>query len=73
MTQVNQILFNEISKLSFDKVNKAMSFIRFLERETEPELLFDTGEEDELYEILSSGEMIDSADLLAKIKGMPND
>ena len=73
MTQANQILFNEISKLPFEKVSKAISFIRFLEQEAEPELLLDPDLEDELYGILASGDTVDSSDLLAKIKEMPND
>jgi len=73
MPQANQILFNEISKLPLEKVGKAMSFIRFLEQEKEPELLVDSIEEEELHDIIVSNETIDSLELLNKIKALPND
>ena len=73
MSQVNQILFNRISKLPIEKVGKAMSFIRFLEQEEEPELLIDAVEEDELYSVMELDETIDSSELLAKIEALPND
>ena len=73
MPQANQILYNEISKLPLEKVGKAISFIRFLEQEQEPKLLLETTEENELYGILNSSEMINSSELLAKIKEMPDD
>ena len=73
MIQYNQKLYNEILKLPIEKVDKAISFIRFLKQEQEQELILDSVEENELHEILESDEMIDSSQLFAKIKGMPND
>ena len=73
MSQANQALFNEVSKLPLEKVGKAISFIRFLEQEQEPELLLDPTEENELYSILESDDMVDSSELLAKIRELPND
>ena len=73
MSQANQMLFNEISKLPLEKVGKAISFIRFLEQESESELLIDPLEETELYDIIISGETINSSELLSKIEAMPND
>jgi hypothetical protein len=73
MPRANQLLFDEISKLSLEKVGKAISFIRFLEQEPDVELLLDSAEEDELYGILAGGETVDSDELLSKIKELPDD
>jgi hypothetical protein len=71
MQQAQNILFDRISKLPLEKVGKALSFVRYLEQEPEPELLFDPVEETELRELLDSGDFVDSSALLAKIKGLP--
>ena len=72
MTQVQHTLYNEILLLPIEKIGKAISFIRFLEQEPEPELFIDSAEENELHDILTSGETIGSSDLLVKIKALPD-
>ena len=64
-------LFDEISQLPFEKVGKALSFIRYLEQEPETELLLDLGEEAEVRELLASGDVVDSDEVFAKIKKLP--
>ena len=46
-TNVHKILFGEILKLPLEKVGKVLSFVRYLEREAETELLISTDEEDD--------------------------
>jgi hypothetical protein len=75
MEQERQILLNEISKLPFEKMGEALSFIRYLAQAPKSELLIDPIEESELRGILASGNgnFIDSSELLAKIKELPDD
>ena len=70
MSQAHEILFDEISRLPFEKVGKALSFVRYLEKEAEAELLLDPAEESELHELRVSGDFVSSSDILAKIKGL---
>ncbi|MCL2003737.1 MAG: hypothetical protein FWG72_07015 [Oscillospiraceae bacterium] len=56
MTQAHQILFDEIARLPIEKVGKAISFVRYLEQEPEQDLFIAPEEEDELLEILTSGD-----------------
>jgi len=64
------MLYDEIIKLPFEKIDKAISFIRYLEKETEQELILDEDEEDELLDILNSSDFVASSDVLSKIKGL---
>ena len=73
MTQPHRILFEEISKLPLEKVGKALSFVRYLKQEKEPELPLDPAEESELHETLTSGEMVDASQVLSKIMELPDD
>ncbi|MDR2547313.1 MAG: hypothetical protein LBC96_07380 [Lachnospiraceae bacterium] len=73
MQLTQTLLLNEISKLPIEKVDKALSFVRYLLQEPEQVLFIDSAEEAELYEILKSEDSIMSADILSMIKGLPND
>ncbi|MCL1819077.1 MAG: hypothetical protein FWG36_00310 [Oscillospiraceae bacterium] len=73
MTQAHDFLYNEVSKLPVEKVDTAISFIRFLRTQQELELLIDPVEENELHGILKSGEFIGSSEVFDKIMAMPND
>jgi len=70
---IHQKLIDEFQKLSYEKVGKALSFIRFLEQEDEPELYMSSEEEKELHDILEFEEFIDSSEMLALIEAMPDD
>jgi len=73
MEQARQLLVDEVSRLPLEKVGKALSFLRYLEQEPEPVLLIDPVEENELHELLASGDFVSSSELKAKIEAMPND
>ncbi|MDR1616262.1 MAG: hypothetical protein LBR98_04550 [Syntrophomonadaceae bacterium] len=73
MEQAQRILFKEISKLPLEKVDKALSFIRYLEQEPDTELFLEPAEEAELRALLASGDTVDAGELLPRIKGLPND
>jgi len=73
MHMQREMLVEEVARLPLEKVGKAISFIRYLERETDAELWLDPAEEAELRLALASGETVDSAELLAKIEGLPDD
>jgi len=73
MTQTQKYLCDTILKLPVDKVGKVLSFVRYLEQEPEAELFLDPVEESELYELLASGDLVDSAALLTKIRDLPDD
>ena len=73
MTQAHRFLYDEVSRLPLEKIDKAVSFIRFLEQEPEQELIFAAGEEAELRELLASDDLADANELLAKIKALPDD
>ena len=73
MTQAHESLYHEITKLPLEKVGKALSFIRYLEQEAEPELLLDPGEELELHQLLASDMLVGASEVLAKIKALPDD
>ena len=66
--EANKLLIDEISKLPFEKVGKALSFVRYLGQEIEEELFIDEVEENELHKLRESGEFINSAEMFAKIK-----
>ena len=68
MTQTHKLLFDEIAKLPFEKVGKALSFVRYLEQESEAELLLEPTEEAELHELRVSDDTVDSSEVFAKIK-----
>ena len=73
MTQEHQNLYDEISRLPYEKIGKAISYIRYLEQEAEAELSLAQDEVAELRSLLVSGEFSDSDELLAKIEALPND
>jgi hypothetical protein len=72
MTQAHRFLYDEVSRLPIEKIGKAISFIRFLEQEPEPELILAEDEESELHELLTSGDLTDATELLEKIKALPD-
>ena len=67
MSHAHKFLYDEISKLPFEKAGKALSFVRYLEQEAEIELLLDPTEEDALYALRTSGDFVDASEELAKI------
>jgi len=67
MTHAHQILYDEIVKLPPEKVGKMISFVRYLEQETDFDLFLDTSEENELYALLDSDDFVDSSSVLANI------
>ena len=73
MTQAHKSLYIEIAKLPLEKVGKALSFIRYLEQEAEPELLLDPAEELELHQLLANGSFVNASEVLEKIKALPDD
>ena len=73
MTQTHKELFNKIAGLPVEKLNIAMTFINFLEQQKESVLLIEPTEEEELRDILISGEFVGSSEIFAKIEAMPND
>jgi hypothetical protein len=73
MQQTQKLLFDEISSLPIEKIGKALSFVRYLNREPETELWLDPEEETELHTLLTSGDTVDASELIAKIKELPND
>jgi len=73
MTSAQQSLYNEIVKLPPEKLGKAMSFVRYLVQEPEPELIFSPGEEDELHALYASDDFVDAADVFEKIMRLPDD
>ena len=73
MSISHQTLINEISKLPLNKVGKALSYVRYLEQETESDIILDPDEENELYSLYASGEFVDSSDVLGKIRELPDD
>jgi len=64
---------DEASRLPIEKVGKALSFIRYLNQENEPELLLDSDEEAELHELLLSGDFVEATEVLMRIDELPND
>jgi len=72
MLQENRLLYDEIAKLPLEKIGKALSYVRYLEREVQEELFLDPAEEAGLHEILVSGDFVSSEDLFAKINRLPN-
>ena len=73
MTQGHRILLDEIVKLPVEKIGKVISFVRYLEQEAETELVLDSTEEIELYELIASGDFVDASEVLDKIKELPDD
>jgi hypothetical protein len=73
MPKINEMLLNEISRLPLEKIGKVISFVRFLEQEPEYELVLNPDEDDELYDLLDSNDVVDSSELLAKIMELPDD
>jgi len=73
MLQENRLLYEEIERLPLEKVGKALSYVRYLEKETDDELFLSLDEEKELHDLRLSDDFVSSADLLAKIQGLPND
>jgi vancomycin permeability regulator SanA len=73
MYQANKFLYDEISRLPFEKVGKALSYVRYLQKETEDELFISEEEEAELHELRQSDEFISSDEMLAKIIGLSDD
>ena len=73
MTKTHQELFDIIENLPVEKLNIAIAFLNFLKQQEEEKLFTDAAEEDELHEILASGEFISSEEMLAAIKEMPDD
>jgi hypothetical protein len=73
MTHSHKYLYDKISKLPLEKIGKALSFVRYLEQEPETELVLEPTEEDELYALLNSGNIINSSELLVRIKELPDD
>ena len=64
MSQVQDLLYNEISQLPIEKMGKVLSFVRYLKQEAEEELWLDPSEEDELHELRTSGDFVDASDVL---------
>jgi len=73
MVYAQQLLYDEIVKLPFDKVGKVLSFVRFLEQEPENDLIIERDEEDELNVFLESNDFVDSSNVLSKIEKLQND
>ena len=73
MSQIQMDLFNEVSKLPFDKVSKVLSYVRFVSQEQEEEIWIDHIEEEELNLIFESSDFVDASVVEAKIAAMPND
>ena len=73
MTHAHRLLFDEISKLPIEKLDRALSYIRYLATEPETELLIDPEEEAELHALLTSDDFTNASGLLAKIEGLPDD
>jgi len=73
MSQEHQFLYDEVCKLPYEKISKAVSYIRYLEQEPEPELILEAAEEAALRELLASGGSVSSAELLAMIEALPDD
>ena len=73
MSQAHKYLYDEILRLPFEKVGKALSFVRYLEQEAEEEIWLDPAEDDELDALYESGDFVDDSEVEAKIEAMPND
>ena len=73
MLQVEKILFDEISKLPFDKMGKVLSYVRFVNQEQEVELILEDDEYTEFYNRLESSDFITSDELSAKIRALPDE
>jgi len=73
MSHAHKFLYDEIVKLPVDKLGKVLSFVRYLEQETDEDLWLDADYEAELHSLLQSDDFISSAELLAKIREMPDD
>lgn len=73
MLQTYKILYDEIENLPIEKIGKALSYLRYLKQEQEAELYLDPQEEAELQEILANEDGTQSSEMLALIKGLPDD
>jgi len=73
MSQANRFLYEEISRLPLEKVGKALSYVRYLKNEAEDGLFIDMLEENELHDLRTSSNFVDSSEVLAKIEELPND
>ena len=73
MLQSHKLLHDEIDGLPIEKVGKAISFIRYLKQEQEAVLYLEQTEETELHNILDTEDGIQSAEMLALIKELPDD
>ena len=73
MSQTYKLLYDEIEDLPIEKIGKAISYLRYLKQEQEAELYLDPHEEEELYKILTDEDGINSEEMLALIRELPND
>ena len=73
METAQRMLIDEISKLSFDKISKVISYVRFVEQEPEVELWLDSSENDELNTLYASDDFVEASVVRAKVEAMPND
>ena len=72
MSQAHMLLFDEISRLPFDKLGKVLLFIRYLNKEDETELILTKDEQEEFYNRLNSDDFIMSDELAEKINALPS-
>ena len=73
MYPASATLHEAFSKLSIDKMGKALSYIRYLASEAEEELYMSEEEEAHFHALRESDDFISASDMRAKIKGLPND
>jgi len=73
MTQAHKFLFDEISKLPIEKVGKVLSFIKYIEQESETELYLDPLEEAQLHELRISEDTVDASKVFEKIEKLKDD
>ena len=64
------LLHEEIARLPLEKIGKALSYIRYLITEDDA-LFISEKEEEELHRRWLSNDFIDSSEMLAKIKRIP--
>ena len=73
MSQAQNILYEEINKLPFEKIGKVLSYIRYVSHEQDDEIILDPSEDDDLDALYESGDFVDASIVEAKIKEMPSD
>ena len=73
MSQMHEAVIEQVRALPYEKIGKVLSYVQFLAQEHDNELRLGAEEDVDLDAMLASGDFVDSTELWAKVRILPDD